>query len=106
MALTVGARTQTSGNPSNLLQFSTFTIAFDSSYPTGGEVLGIDALMTADGVDNATIVLVLVRAQATYTFTYDYTNDTVIAWDEAQAEVANTTDLSAVTGVRVDVVYT
>lgn len=79
------------------------TIAFDSSYPTGGEALSI-----ADLDLGAEPVLVLIPPKSGYIFEYDYTNHKVLVYvEEAVAaggpllEVANTTDLSAITGVRV-----
>lgn len=86
--------------------FWTGTIAFDSSYATGGESLDF----TSAGLDMFRTVLgVLVETKSGYLFEYDYTNKKVKAYrfdydavaDGAAIEVANTTDLSAVTGVRV-----
>lgn len=80
-----------------------FDTDFDSSYPTGGE-----ALSAADmGLRKAE--LVVANPKNGYTFSYDYANGKLLAYqgDNANAaaapsvQVANTTDLSAVTNVRV-----
>lgn len=86
-----------------------FTVDFDASYPTGGESL------TAADMALATIDTAGVRIdpKSGYVFSYDYTNNTVLAYwqtDPADAgganialiQVADTTDLSAVTGVTVE----
>lgn len=83
------------------LKIVTGTVAFDSSYPTGGEA-------TTDISGHFTELLgVFFESKSGYTFSYDYTNNKVLAYwvdttvdGAAQAQVANTTDLSAVTGVR------
>lgn len=84
------------------LKFVTGTIAFDASYPTGGEA-------TTDISGHFTELLgVIFESKSGYTFSYDYTNNKVLAYvgdndavaDGPQAQVADTTDLSAVTGVR------
>lgn len=76
------------------------SLAFDSSYPTGGES------MTFPGFFN--VAIVLIEPSAGYIFQYDYTNSKVLAYyadydavaDGALIQVANTTDLSALTDVR------
>lgn len=88
--------------------FRTGTIAFDSSYPTGGEALNLEALC---GVDR--VVLALIGPHKGYFFTYVYTataaNRKVKAWyadanavaDGALIEVANATSLATLTAVPV-----
>ena len=79
-------------------------VDFDSSYPTGGE----DLLPTTLGFTSRAD-FVLVEPAGGYTFEYDHTNSKVIArqGDNPNAaaapavQVPNTTNLSAVTGVRV-----
>ena len=74
----------------------------DSSYPTGGEVLGLPALGLVDPTN--AIFFIQQRSPLTvgYHFAYDIANDKlVVFWtgavvSTALAEVANTTDLSAV----------
>ena len=84
------------------LKIVTGTLAFDASYPTGGEA-------TTDISGHFTELLgVLIESKSGYTFSYDYTNNKVLAYyvdnnaaaDSAQIQVPDTTDLSAVTGVR------
>lgn len=77
------------------------TIAFDASYPTGGESL------TAANLGLGVIDHVTIGAKSGYVFEYDYTNSKVIAYVEeavaaggALLEVADTTDLATLTGVR------
>lgn len=78
------------------------TIAFDSSYPTGGESL------TAANLGLGVVTHVDVQSKGGYVFAYDYTNSKVLAYVEEDTaaggplpEVADTTSLAAVTGVRV-----
>lgn len=80
------------------------TIAFDSSYPTGGESL------TATDLGFAAMPRdVRVEPKGGYVFEYDRTNSTVLVYygdnnnasDGALIQVPDTTDLSAITGVKV-----
>lgn len=78
------------------------TLAFDSSYPTGGEGL------TANDLGMLAFDMVLVEPSAGFVFSFDRANNKVKAfWVDtttdgaAMAEVVNTTDLSGVTGVKV-----
>lgn len=79
-------------------------VAFDSSYPTGGE-----AFTVADLGFKVLPRWIEIETSAGYIFKIDRTNLKVIAYmgdnnnasDGPLIEVANTTDLSAVTGVRV-----
>lgn len=80
-----------------------FQVTFDSSYPTGGEVLGLKAA----GVPNPSAARFFMSQRAPltvgYHFAYDRANDKlVVFWADGTAvaaaafpEVANTTDLSA-----------
>jgi len=80
----------------------TGSIAFDSSYPDGGESLDLSKLIPTD------LHLVIIEPSGGYVFTYDYTNKKVIAyWADYDAEadgalvaVLATTDLEALTDVR------
>jgi|SRR6478752_41199 len=80
---------------------------FDASYATGGEAIDFNAL----GVANPPWFVAFSQVapvNAGYVFQYDYTNKKIVAYrqkdpanaggaDIALTEVANTTDLSAVT---------
>jgi hypothetical protein len=77
------------------------TLAFDSSYPTGGEAL------TAANLDLSTILFIIIEPNTGYVFQYDYTNSKVIAYwvdtttDGApMAQVVDTTNMSAVTAAK------
>jgi hypothetical protein len=98
---------------------SVSTIDFDSSYPTGGEPLTPADLGFASTSDPE--LHIEVKAKGGYVFEYDHANQKVLAYRRgaitenvagtytqnavlaaaALAEVADTADLSAVTGVRV-----
>lgn len=87
-------------NSKKPLKFVTGTIAFDSSYPTNGESI------TTIADKFATVYGVLVSPASGYTFEYDIANKKVKAfWVDttvdgaALAEVANTTNLSALSAV-------
>lgn len=69
------------------------TMAFDSSYPSGGEAV--------TGWDATKILAHTIYSSSTYDFTYDHVNKKVVAWDTGTgAEVANATNLSALTAVK------
>lgn len=80
------------------------TVAFDSSYPTGGE-----PLTAADLGFSVAPRDVRIEPKGGYVFEYDRTNSKVLAYygdnnnasDGPLIEVPNTTDLSAITGVKV-----
>ena len=98
----------------------TFKLAFDSSYPTGGESL------TAANLGLSTVDFILIEPASGYLFEYDHTNSKVIAryplashthtentaatytqnattaasTASAGSQVSNGTDLSALTDVR------
>lgn len=65
-------------------------VAFDSSYPTGGESL-TPAQLGLTSVD-----VVLSDHKAGYNFVYDKANQKLLAYN-GTTQVANTTDLSAIT---------
>lgn len=79
------------------------TIAFDSSYPTGGEALSKSTIGLGDRLDS-----IVFEPAGGYVPVYDYTNEKVKmfmgdnnnAADGPLIEVADTTDLSALTAVR------
>lgn len=73
----------------------TGTLAFDSSYPTGGEAI---TPSTAFGLSE--VHGVLFGNQGGYTFAYDYVNNKVLAYTTAGTEVVNATDLSALNNVK------
>ena len=75
-------------------------VVMDASYPTGGELLGLQALIGK----GKTILSVVARGKVTATgfpstseYEYDSVNDKLIALTEARVQVADTTDLSAET---------
>lgn len=101
MAITLTSADSTGARPKQPMFVERFTVLFDTSYPTGGEELGLSAEM-----EGATILAVLPEAQAGYDFLYDYVNDKLKAIDMAtDAEVANTTDLHTVTAVITVIAY-
>jgi len=76
------------------------TIDFDSSYPSGGEALTPADLALRE------IKTLIVESKDGYQFEYDYANEKVKAFEAgadggALDEVADSTDLSSVTGVHV-----
>lgn len=83
------------------------TIAFDSSYPTGGEAIAPAAKFGLQKVN-----MVITQPKSGYTFEYDYTNDKLLVYwgdnnnasDGPSVEVANTTNLSTLTGVKAIVI--
>src|SRR5687768_10018356 len=99
MALTVDNKVRTLG--SRRVVFA--DVDFDSSYPTGGESL------TPGDLGLGSIDFLIASPTSGYTFQYDYTNKTLLAYqgDNANAaaapsvQVPNTTNLSAVTNVRI-----
>lgn len=96
MALTVSllSRSKTAQTKINIA-----SIAFDDSYPTGGEGL-TGAQLGLVSVDS-----VQIEPAGGYVFSYDYANKKVIAYygdndavaDGALAQVADKADLSAIT---------
>lgn len=98
MAVSVAKnRTDTVGR---YTKYTTGTITFDSSYPTGGE-----PLVPTDVGLSSKVEFISVSPADGYIFEYDYSNEKVIAYEptsDATApavakEVANTDDLSTVT---------
>ncbi len=76
-------------------------IDFDSSYPTGGEALDLSGWIKS-------LLFIQFESMGGYVFRYDHTNSKVMAYwgdnDNAAhavlAEVTDTTDLSALVGVK------
>lgn len=56
---------------------STFDVAFDSSYPTGGEALSLGTLGLSE------VDIVLISQKSGYILEYDYTNNKVLAYRSA-----------------------
>lgn len=81
-------------------------VDFDASYPTGGEVLGKDAL----GV-RGKVIDVMIMPRLGYIFEYDKANDKIKVFVEtdtiatALTEVANAVDLSALLQVKVTIFH-
>jgi len=94
MALTITRTGDWQGNPGDRIS-SKVTIAFDDSYPTGGESL------TPADLGMGVFDVVIIGSKGGYVFEYDYANRKVLAYTGALAQVADTTDLVAVTGVTV-----
>lgn len=74
------------------------SFAFDSSYPTGGEAFDLTTYLGRG------ILIVSMPAKSGYVFVYDATNKKMLAYISDDAvdpldQVANTTDLSALTSV-------
>jgi hypothetical protein len=75
------------------------TIAFDASYPTGGEAIDLGS--------NERLDIVLCPNNTGYQFSWDAANQKLLVYvgdndnaaDAPGAQVANTTDLSALTAV-------
>lgn len=82
---------------SGRLKIEVGTVAFDSSYPTGGEEISFPNFEVEP-------LFVAVQPDSGYIFTYDRTNGKLLAYyadydagsDGALIEVANETDLSGV----------
>lgn len=76
--------------------FTATTVAFDSSYPTGGEALTVAQLGLS------TLDAVWAPNNGAHSFQYDAANSKLLAYTNSDgAQVANTTDLSALTAVTV-----
>ena len=73
-----------------------YTVAFDNSYPTGGETLDWEALA---GTPQSSVLLALLpEGDGTYHAVYDRTNKKIMMIVSATgAEVANAFDLSGLT---------
>jgi hypothetical protein len=102
MSLTLGTITTKSKKVLQPTFVNSFTIDFDSSYPTGGEPLDLSGTDLA----NHEILAVVVEPSGAYYFGYDYTNDKVLVYEGtagANQQVGDTTDLQTLTGVRVTV---
>ena len=83
----------------NVKQFGIYQVILDSSYPTGGEAVDFTALAPYSAVD--AVLLVGVDAGG-YVIEYDESAGKLVAYEAgadaaALDEVANATDLSAVT---------
>ena len=78
----------------------------DSSYPTGGEVLGLPALGLTDAAESLFFFSQRAPLTVGYQFAYDIANDKLLVFwtgavvSTALEQVADTTDLSA---VKVDI---
>lgn len=69
-------------------------LAFDSSYPTGGEAI------TAAQLGLSKIVRMKFQPSGTYLFAFDTANNKVKVYSAINTEVSNATDLSALTAVE------
>jgi len=85
------------------LRLVTGTVAFDSSYPTGGESI------TAAAFGLGVVDFLIANASGGYVFFWDSANSKLIAYyadynaagDGALIQVPDTTDLSALTAIPV-----
>lgn len=81
------------------------SVAFDNSYPTGGEPLTFADL----GFQDAPDFVIVVGGHKGYTFDYDATNQKMLVYwgdnnnaaDGPAVEVPNTTDISTLSAVKV-----
>ena len=78
-----------------------YKLAFDSSYPAGGEALPASGI--GDAWNGSKVRNVNVKPSGNYTFAYDKVADKLVAWISG-AEVADTTNLAALTSVAAEVV--
>lgn len=97
MALTVSLTLQ---GVHGAQRIATGTISFDSSYPTDGESFTLSQLGFGSQLYHLNV-----SPKSGYVFEVDYTNKKLKAYivgstSSVLSEVANTTDLSALTGVR------
>ena len=77
------------------VKFVTGSLAFDSSYPTGGE-----AITPSTEFGLSEVYGVIFDNQLGYAFAYDYASNKVLAYTTAGAQVANETNLSALNNVK------
>ena len=75
----------------------TGTLAWDSSYPSGGEAIAT--------WDTANILAIHIPPSGAYTFHYDPIAKKVVAWTSG-SEVGNLTNLSALTAVPFWIIMT
>ncbi len=71
----------------------TMLVTMSASYATGGD----DVALAAQLPEGATILHAYAEPAVGFVFRYDAAADTLIALDDALAEVSSTTNLSAVT---------
>jgi hypothetical protein len=84
-------------------QFRThYSIACDTSYPTGGYALAASSLGFGNAANTDPDLIVQVEGGTKgYQAYYDYTNQKLIFYTSAGTQTAATTDLSSLTDVRV-----
>lgn len=71
------------------------TVAFDSSYPTGGEPLtAADLRLSRVAYADVTISTTATTTVNVAQLAYDTTNSKILAFDETPAEVANAANLA------------
>ena len=99
-SLTVATITNLDAQVVGTLKVTFRTLTFDSSYPTGGEPL------TAADLGLSTVVFATAQNKSGYSFEYDIANAKLLAYwvdtstdGAAMAQVADTTDLNALSGV-------
>ncbi len=99
MALTITKSSNARGTLSHYLNRQvqlkavSVSIAFDSSYPTGGEAFSFPGMNVLEHV--------FIEGTGTYYFVYDYANNKILAYTHADGEqVTDAADLSALTAVK------
>jgi len=100
MALTVGTITHKSAKALQMNNVVFTTLDLDASYPSGG--YDCDAVLNVvDKLPNYEILHIEVMSDGSYTFGYDHVNNKLLVFDAATgAEIADTTNLAAVTGLQ------
>ena len=101
MAAAVTERLQAKLGGDTNLELVIGSIAFDNSYPTGGEAIAITGIERIEALD-------VIGGTGGYSFSWDVTNQKLLAYyndydagaDGAHIQVPNTTDLSALTAVQ------
>lgn len=77
-------------------KFVIANIQFDSSYPTGGEALGV-AEKTALGISKIDWFDAYQDASGSRRVVYDHTNDKILLYTAFNTEAADTSDQSTIT---------
>ena len=81
MALTLTRKAELIGAPAKVTRI---TIDFDSSYPTGGEVLSADKF-----IRGGKVLAVFIEERPKYSFRYDIANDKVLVFQLPTVATAN-----------------
>ena len=98
-----GARAKAMAAGTRVTDFEVFKVAFDSSYPTGGEDISV-ALNRFKSVLGVFVQSHDITIADNRHFLVDLTNKKLIVLDAINTEEGSTTDLSALTDIRILVV--